>query len=130
MYTTVTLCRSPNRKFREATDKVGDKLRAYAQKFKETRGSGQDRGRCECPRSASAGRSADTIEEETTEDVEAERCGGGGVGGTGPGVTRAYSLNSKPGTKPVLQSHSSTESTDTVRRYLPTIYNIYTIYII
>ena len=114
---TVTPCRSPNRKFREATDKVGDKLRAYAQKFKETRGSGQDRGRCECPRSASAGRSADTIEEETTEDVEAERCGGGGAGGAGPGVARAYSLNSKPGTKPVLQSHSSTESTDTVCGY-------------
>ena len=26
--------RSPNRKLREATDRVGDKLRAYAQKFK------------------------------------------------------------------------------------------------
>ena len=54
-------------------------------------------------RSASAGRS-DTIEEETVEDVEAERTG----------VVRAYSLNSKQAgvQKPVLQSHSSTESTD------------------
>ena len=54
-------------------------------------------------RSASAGRS-DTIEEETVEDMEAERTG----------VVRAYSLNSKQaaGQKPVLQSHSSTESTD------------------
>ena len=54
-------------------------------------------------RSASAGRS-DTIEEETVEDMEAERTG----------VVRAYSLNSKQAgvQKPVLQSHSSTESTD------------------
>ena len=36
--TCVCIClflfRSPNRKLREATDRVGDKLRAYAQKFK------------------------------------------------------------------------------------------------
>ncbi len=30
----VVIFRSPNRKLREATDRVGDKLRAYAQKFK------------------------------------------------------------------------------------------------
>ena len=95
--------RSPNRKLKEATDKVGDKLRAYAQKFKDNkekeRGKNSD---INLPRSSSAGRS-DTIEEETFEDIEAaERAG----------VIRAYSLNSKQITKPVLQSHSSTESTD------------------
>ena len=88
--------RSPNRKFREATDKVGDKIRSL---FKESK----DRGdKSYGGRSASAGRS-DTIEEETTEDVEAERQGG---------VSRAYSLNAKQLSKPLLQSHSSTESTD------------------
>lgn len=99
--------RSPNRKFKEATDKVGDKLRAYAQKFKDTRERDKGGRTPECPasggRSASAGRS-ETIEEETTEDVEAERAG--------TGVARAYSLNSKLLPKPLLQSHSSTESTD------------------
>ena len=62
-------------------------------------------------RSASAGRE-ETIEEETSEDVEAERSG----------VTRAYSLNSRQLTKPLLQSHSSTESTDvpTTPRTSPT----------
>ena len=99
--------RSPNRKFKEATDKVGDKLRAYAQKFKDTRERDKGGRASECPatggRSASAGRS-ETIEEETTEDVEAERAGAG--------VARAYSLNSKVLPKPLLQSHSSTESTD------------------
>ena len=29
------MTRSPNRKLREARDAVGDRLRAYAQKFKE-----------------------------------------------------------------------------------------------
>ena len=104
---TLLYSRSPNRKFREATDKVGDKLRAYAQKFKDNRERDKG-GRAEAAssgRSASAGRS-DTIEEETSEDVEAERAG--------TGVSRAYSLNSKLVTKPLLQSHSSTESTDTV----------------
>lgn len=99
--------RSPNRKFKEATDKVGDKLRAYAMKFKDTRERDKGGRAPECPasggRSASAGRS-ETIEEETTEDVEAERAGAG--------VARAYSLNSKLLPKPLLQSHSSTESTD------------------
>ena len=98
--------RSPNRKFKEATDKVRDNLRAYAARFKENRE--RDGARCELAggscRSSSAGRS-ETIEEETSEDVEAERSGG---------VTRAYSLNSRQITKPylLLQSHSSTESTD------------------
>ena len=93
--------RSPNRKLKEATDKVGDKLRALSQKFKENRE--KDRGKTELSnaRSSSAGRS-ETIEEETFEDVEAERAG----------VIRAYSLNSKLITKPLLQSHSSTESND------------------
>ena len=93
--------RSPNRKLKEATDKVGDKLRALSQKFKENRE--KDKGKTELSnaRSSSAGRS-ETIEEETFEDVEAERAG----------VIRAYSLNSKLITKPLLQSHSSTESND------------------
>lgn len=93
--------RSPNRKLKEATDKVGDKLRAYAQKFKDNKEKEKGKSEIILPRSSSAGRS-DTIEEETFEDVEAERAG----------VIRAYSLNSKQITKPVLQSHSSTESTD------------------
>ena len=88
--------RSPNRKFREATDKVGDKIRSL---FKESKDRSE---KSYGGRSASAGRS-DTIEEETTEDVEAERQGG---------VARAYSLNAKQLSKPLLQSHSSTESTD------------------
>ena len=87
--------RSPNRKLREARDAVGDRLRAYAQKFKE----GKEKE--SLVRSASAGRS-DTIEEETFEDVEAERTG----------VVRAYSLNSKAPAKPCLLSHSSTESNE------------------
>ena len=93
--------RSPNRKLKEATDKVGDKLRAYAQKFKDNKEKEKGKNEIILPRSSSAGRS-DTIEEETFEDVEAERAG----------VIRAYSLNSKQITKPMLQSHSSTESTD------------------
>ena len=109
--------RSPNRKFKEATDKVRDNLRAYAQRFKENRERGErgerEGGRSELTggRSASAGRE-ETIEEETTEDVEAERSG----------VTRAYSLNSRQISKPLLQSHSSTESTDvpTTPRTSPT----------
>ena len=109
--------RSPNRKFKEATDKVRDNLRAYAQRFKENRERGErgerDTGRSELTgaRSASAGRE-ETIEEETTEDVEAERSG----------VTRASSLNCRQITKPLLQSHSSTESTDvpTTPRTSPT----------
>ena len=81
----LSICRSPNRKLREATDKMGDRLRAYAQKFKEGKEKGKEgRQEKESVRSASAGRS-DTIEEETFEDVEAERTG----------VVRAYSLNSK-----------------------------------
>ena len=68
---------------KETTDKVGNKLRAL---FKENRERERVHGKLETsgPRSSSAGRS-ETIEEETFEDVEAERCG----------VTRAYSLNSK-----------------------------------
>ena len=31
----IPMTRSPNRKLREARDAVGDRLRAYAQKFKE-----------------------------------------------------------------------------------------------
>ena len=31
----IPMSRSPNRKLREARDAVGDRLRAYAQKFKE-----------------------------------------------------------------------------------------------
>ena len=94
--------RSPNRKFKEATDKVGDKLLSYARKLKkDNREREKGRGELAGGRSASAGRN-ETIEEETFEDVEAERCG----------VMRAYSLNSKQIIKPILQSHSSTESTD------------------
>ena len=103
--------RSPNRKFKEATDKVRDNLRAYAQRFKENRERDVGRSELTGARSASAGRE-ETIEEETSEDVEAERSG----------VTRAYSLNSRQLTKPLLQSHSSTESTDvpTTPRTSPT----------
>jgi hypothetical protein len=82
---------------------VGDRLRAYAQKFKEGKEKGGSKEKDNSVRSASAGRS-DTIQEETFEDVEAEKTAG---------VIRAYSLNSKAvACKPSLQSHSSTESTD------------------
>ena len=101
--TVTSPARSPNRKLREATDKMSDRLRAYAQKFKEGKEKGKEvkQEKDNLVRSASAGRS-DTIEEETFEDVEAERTG----------VVRAYSLNSKQAAKPFLQSHSSTDSTD------------------
>ena len=78
--------RSPNRKLKH-------KLRSLFKEKPERESKGV--------RSASAGRS-ETIEEETFEDVEAERAG----------VARAYSLNAKQISKPLLQSHSSTESTD------------------
>ena len=97
----VSPSRSHNRKFKEATDKVRDNLRAYAQRFKENRERDSSRSEVGGGRSSSAGRE-ETIEEETSEDVEAERSG----------VTRAYSLNCGQMTKPLLQSHSSTESTD------------------
>ncbi|XP_023326215.1 glutamic acid-rich protein, partial [Eurytemora carolleeae] len=85
---------SPNRKLKEATDRVGDRLRAYAQKFKESKE--KDRGKQDVKRSASAGRS-DTIEEESTEDIEAER---------------AKSLYDRSSRNHDLMSVSSTDSAD------------------